>query len=216
MNITLVKKATALTNPAIPKIETEKRPYKSFVLPGMGIDSRIATLVQGTGSSSLQISNHAKAQLRALPVSLATKLRWEEAGIAARAVYGLKLMTPKVLLENVAKGIFRNLSKIQTLEVSQGKGADGRITLGGLLEPGIRLDTLGEQQFAVASILEALIAEARAGNPKLSFLLSKATTKPPVTELDNQLARAIAEARLHPHIGCCGLERATVNMDLLK
>ncbi len=201
IEVSIVSKSTALTNPAIPRIRTAEK--KTFSPPSLeaitDITGTIATLTQETRSPNHRASEGAKSALKSLPVTLLLEGHLDKATVAASAAYKLKLTTPDELLGSMAKAVAKNAAQLITREPNP-----ERLTLGGLFTPGLRASDLREDpRFVAASVQEALTSEAHSGNPNLAVMFPKHApkVKPPAV---NELERAIASATFHAHQGCCG------------
>lgn len=210
ITLTLVKEPTALKSPAIPGIKREERSFAPPDLTSLtDISAYTASLVQNLKSKDHGTSTAAKHALKGLPVSLVVKdLDFAKAAVAAKTVYRLKLMTPDDLLNAMASGIAKNIKQIKECETSLGKGEPGRLTIGGLLKPGLKIESFTSPGFTHASIKEALTSETSRGNPNLAVIFPKYAPKKEssITHPADELSKAIAAARYHPHIGCCGNE----------
>lgn len=170
--------------------------------------------------SSSQTEAEGRFLLTNLLTDMATSFDWGGLAVAAAAVEGADLMSRADIAHTASDAIVAAMLNTTDLEepnragllkLDSKYGEPDRLTLGGILEPGIRVsdfDTFAsEPLFLMHSVGENLLGAAREGNKNLQAIVPlNGNFNPPEPTPPLEV--------MHAHVGgqrgCCGLE--TVNL----
>lgn len=113
----------------------------------------------------------AQRRFKELPIKYFLAAAPDKAALVAERLYKRKLITPEELFEDLVLRIVNEYPTIKKLETRLSLGQPGRLTLGGTINPGIKLESLKNQDsFAVSIVRESLQSATRQGEPNLQIL----------------------------------------------
>ncbi len=154
-------------------------------------------------ADSLQAPDRSNS-LRTLAKSFLVELKIPELAMTANAIYKGSYATPEVLEKDLVDALYISRNNILELETGEGKGEPGRITLGGIFKPGIRLGVLDDGElFAKSAISESFLCATRDSGPgsDLAKIFPQYVFKP--REESSVPAIKPHLVNLSAHVGCC-------------
>ena len=133
------------------------------------VNNIVDTLIEQLGDPNTRVD--ALRRFKELPIRYFLAASPDKAALAAERVYKRKLLTPAEMFETLVLKIVDNYDKIQKIETRMGLGKPDRLTLGGCIEPGIKLEILREKDsLAASTVKDCLIGATRGGEPNLAVL----------------------------------------------
>ena len=155
----------------LPKVQIQREITPKPVLVDLDTSTEVSSRIHKLEVLLLNPKTKAEGlgRLQALPTSYLLSFQFDKAGIASNYLIKNRLATSEKLLDITTKAIIKHASSIEKKETERGLGSPGRLTFGGIFNPGIKKDYLiGEtNSFATHSVSEAFLTAARAANQDL-------------------------------------------------
>lgn len=131
--------------PLIPAIEKSGVVTRSGEV-GVDVASRVMTDIMPVFGNPFALKEIASRYIAELKVP--------ELAILAGFMYQNQIVEPKEMEELLSGAVYDKRDAILAAEREKGLGDEERLTLGGIFRPGIKLETLGERNFAVFALAE--------------------------------------------------------------
>ena len=164
LQIKFVAVPTAVNHPAFPPMYDTKGDFTdSLTASKRGREvTRALTNITRTAGSPTEESRRALL----LATNYFLNFSFDKAALVLEGLYSDKVITSEGFFDRASEAIVQKRGILSALEKSRGSYKDYRLTLGGLLEPGLRISCLNEEKaFALHSVKEALMGAIRNGDP---------------------------------------------------
>ena len=194
MRIAFVKQPTALTHSVFPPMYDKKGDFTDSATPdkrGAAVGRALMNIARTAGDPQVE-----KERTILLATRYFLSFHFDKAALVLSDLYENKAITPEKFFDQIAGDIVNKRGVLVALEKQHGfYKTEGRLTLGGLLEPGLKIAMLnGDRSFALHSVKEALMGTLSNGDPdKNPKLLHLATILPQFKLVSKPAAKATFE-----------------------
>lgn len=121
--------------------------------------------------------------LKTLAVKYLKQIEIPKLAVLAAFMYQNRMVEPDAMLKLLSESVLEAKGEIQALETEKGFGEAGRLTIGGIFKPGVRLDILDENRgFALSALAETFLMATRDSgvDSDLTKILPQFAPKPKV------------------------------------
>lgn len=149
----------------------------------------------------------APRSLKTLAVTYLRTLEIPKLAVLAAFMYENQMIDQPEMLKLLSEAVLNNRSEILSLESMNGKGEDGRLTLGGVFKPGIKIGTLDDLNvdFVVSAVAETFQMATResGADSDLTKIFPKYAPLP-VVKADSPLTVHTLNLKRDGFCGCPG------------